>query len=704
MKLPAPKMFHNHKIIFFLVFTLVLISRAVAQSGSDFTAFEYYQRGLQLAEEGKVKPAIQSLQEAVDKDDQLADAYHQLALLYPQLGTVRSRLKATRALERALKLDRNNIRYHLDMAKLYLKKDMPGMAKDCFEEVLELDPYNAEAYYNLGLLKEQDMLWHKDLINPKEHVVFHFADEATDDMEEAREYFINAVESEPQFALAYYHLALIQYELSDYPSMAWYLKKAVNVQPTNKDFHLFLGLAFHRMGRYDSASLSFENGQQYMSDKERTLFSSIEPLLNSATNEHYSTLKSNKSKNGYESRFWKERDPLFMSDYNERLLEHHSRFAYANLRFGKAEKEIEGWQTDQGQTYIRFGPPQSRFRTRPSIELTFNGKNPLVPSTEYWVYEDFELRFEDLYLSRNFKFKRAFYPENDSKYQFERIIEEVPELYVPDFGGKYFEIPGLITQFMGDAGKTEIELSYGIASEMMSGRHSDHVSIKKGLFVFDEKWQENSKTVVETPFVFSDSLLKGETSYWLGKEHRKLEPGRYNFAFEFLDQRSGNVGRYLNKLEVRTFPIDRLAVSDLLLAVDVQVTDSTKATESLKTKPSLFHKFTREQPIFVYFEIYNLQLDKNNLCRYQIDTRVSPVDKEGDSIVNLVGEIFGIGKSKPYSLSTSYDYEGNSTKERIYNSLQLVDARPGEYVLKIKITDLNVRDSIKKDVNFEIVN
>ncbi len=63
--------------------------------------------------------------------------------------------------------------------------------------------------------------------------------------------------------------------------------------------------------------------------------------------------------------YWNANDPLFLTKYNERLLEHYSRVAYANLRFGF--NDIPGWKTDRGEVYVRYGEPLNKTRFRPQF-------------------------------------------------------------------------------------------------------------------------------------------------------------------------------------------------------------------------------------------------------------------------------------------------------------------------------------------------
>ncbi len=113
-----------------------------------------------------------------------------------------------------------------------------------------------------------------------------------------------------------------------------YLKKLIRLYPENKDAHLYLGLLYYRTLQLDSAYYEYKKaiGLMDTQEKEDFTFNSVkvllEPLLKNKIN--------NISRNSLRQiiyMFWKERDPLNLTSYNERLLEHYTRVAYSNLRF-----------------------------------------------------------------------------------------------------------------------------------------------------------------------------------------------------------------------------------------------------------------------------------------------------------------------------------------------------------------------------------
>ena len=100
--------------------------------------------------------------------------------------------------------------------------------------------------------------------------------------------------------------------------------------------------------------------------------------------------------------YWRMGDPLYLTEANERHLEHMSRVAYADLRFAEPSVGLRGWNTERGVTYIRYGPPETiasfplgtASRAQVSADVFDSGVGDVQDSrstttgyTLVWVYE-----------------------------------------------------------------------------------------------------------------------------------------------------------------------------------------------------------------------------------------------------------------------------------------------------------------------------
>ena len=90
---------------------------------------------------------------------------------------------------------------------------------------------------------------------------------------------------------------------------------------------------------------------------------------------------NNVGKKNYIDEFWKKKDPTPGTPENEFKTEHYRRIAYANANFSRSSSSDDGWNTDMGRVYIRYGEP-SEIERHPSTR----GEKPW----EKWNYNDIQ--------------------------------------------------------------------------------------------------------------------------------------------------------------------------------------------------------------------------------------------------------------------------------------------------------------------------
>jgi GWxTD domain-containing protein len=88
-------------------------------------------------------------------------------------------------------------------------------------------------------------------------------------------------------------------------------------------------------------------------------------------------LKTDKDRDLFIKAFWKQRDPIPITEINEFKEEHYKRFEYANRNFVRGTP-LPGWKTARGRIYIILGPPNN-------IQ-TYEGSSSLYP-TLVWFYQ-----------------------------------------------------------------------------------------------------------------------------------------------------------------------------------------------------------------------------------------------------------------------------------------------------------------------------
>ena len=111
---------------------------------------------------------------------------------------------------------------------------------------------------------------------------------------------------------------------------------------------------------------------------------------------------SKKEKENLFLKFWEDRDPTPDTKYNEVMHEFYNRIDYVNEHFDSWQP---GWETDRGQIYILFGPPDNIFRTQ-----SFNS----MSVSQTWEYYRINKKF--VFIDQNgfgdFKLNTPFFGSN----------------------------------------------------------------------------------------------------------------------------------------------------------------------------------------------------------------------------------------------------------------------------------------------------
>ncbi len=707
-------------------------------------ANELYNNGMKQYKAGNIDSAIEYLEKATDIDKNFAQAYDLLALAYIEHETVYSRTLAERAIKKAILLNREELLFKLHHGKLMMRQGFRYNAKKRFEWLKKVDSTNTEIYLNLGLLYMNEMEYYKNMVsgNYEDGSILSFIDpnmlnyifnyqgseqvknilseknesvgKYTDFGEFVQKEYTNAViafsdilKIEPNNKDALHNLSLLSMEVGKFDKFVDYQKKIIENYPDDKDAHLFLGFGHHLQKNDELAYIEYENAKTLMSSDEKAVFEAIEYIVPSDDIKEYQNLAS-ADKSDFEKVFWKQKDPLFLSEYNERVIEHYSRVAYANLKFEVKKKKIPGWKTDRGKIYIRYGVPLEIVRLRPERGTT--GKDDL-DLTEIWYYDGFSFAFSDEYRSGDFKlgartrFPGVHYPEIA-----EAVYKEKPEIYTPRFQGSKFDFGYYVASFRGNNGKSLVEVSYALPVNIFSPKKEKNymaTTVKGGIFFFDDKWNEAEKLVTKEKIILNPQLDSEKNYYIIGMYQLEIEPGEYNFAVEFQEEESKNTGAYRNKLKVDAYPIGELKLSDILLASNIiNETKDPKYTKNGKMViPNPARLLHKNQLMHIYFETYDLMVNPEQKTKFLVEYKITSKSSDNQPVIKRIfsslGEFIGLNEGKQ-EITASYEYEGIEPTEKINLSIDMSATRFGLYELSVTVEDLISNKKASKSIQFGI--
>ena len=723
-------------------------------------ASELFKNGVENYRTGNIDLAIDYLKRAIDEDNKFADAYDQLSLAYIEQGTVYSRALAEIAIKKAIKLKPKKIIYRIHYGKLMMRQGFRYNAKVHFELQKEKNPKSAEIYLNLGLLYKRELDHFKNMVSvdsrdggiisfiSQDMLTYIFDYEGTradgltargilsernesigrftDFSSWAEKNYANAViefskalEIDPKNKVALHNLGVLALEVRRIDKFIEYHGEIVKNYPDDKDGHLFLAYGYHQQRKDDLAFNEYNKAKSLMQPDERTVFESIEYIIPSDESKGYENLAS-AGKDEFERTFWKKRDPLYLSQYNERLLEHYSRVAYANLKFGVEAKNIPGWKTDRGKIHIRYGPPNRIVRMKPSYERKTAETGASEESggddldlTEVWYYDGFSFAFEDRLMNNNFRLgANSRFPGVNFPEIAEDIYKKNPEVYKPQFPGKKFDFAYYTSSFRGDNGKSSIEVYYAIpVRELEPQEEKDYNTaiINEGIFFFDDKWNEINKSIIKEKIRLSPKLDLKMNYYVIGKHQLEIEPGEYNFAIEFQEETSKNTAAYRRILKIDSYSFGELKMSDIILASNIESSNenSKYIKNGLEIIPNPVKLFHKNQLMHIYFEIYNLMVNPEQKTKFMVEYKIgieSKTEKPTISrILSNIGKLIGMKEGKQ-DITASYEYEGINPTEKINLSIDMSATKFGMYTLTITVTDLNSNKKVSKTINLGILN
>ena len=621
-----------------------------------------YETAVEQVGRVSAKESIKAFQRVLRADTDFAPAHYEIAKLYMSLDTPMDRYVAMKAVNTAIRLNRDNVAYRGLKADILWTQGSWYNAVAEYKNVLKLDPNNANAAYMIGHHGVKNFLKNYDLsmmnmvsgFNWREQTRSRHSwrDFGIEELDDAVTYLKTCIEADPMFKDAYFQLGLACLETNRPIELIQVANLLLERVPADKDALLFCGLGYQRLGDEALAHEFYTRALQRMAPDERAMMESVDSIVPDGVRGKLKDFASKPEADAgvtqqrVESvervRFWRRQDPLFLTEFNERRMEHYGRVAYAHLRFSRPSKGIEGWQTDMGRVYIKLGRYLHRRMQRPETgsviaidrPSTFGRYLPgrripwrLQMQKETWFYEGFRVDFQ---ISDGF---HGFSPS--------RLPDRTR--YVDPYGPRKYSVPYQVASFR-DGDSLRVELAYALPRFNLAVSDSDRsMGLENGVFLFNEQWDEvyrkHSDLKLRWPeltpsgYPAADSLRKSHLVFQIAFG---LSPGAYNLVGEVRDRKRGSIGTFRQRREFE--PVDAsLSMSDLLLAARIETrTAFPEGRSDLDILANPLRTYDRSEPAFIYLEVYNLDRDEFGRTEYQIAYRIGrPEQKKIDPYLFL---------------------------------------------------------------------
>jgi len=460
----------------------------------------------------------------------------------------------------------------------------------------------------------------------------------------------------------------------------------------------------------------------------------------------FKRLQTDEEREQFIEQFWLRRDPTPDTVENEFKEEHYRRIAYSNENFASG---IPGWKTDRGRIYITYGPPDEK-ETHPSggtyeRPTDEGGGTTSTFPFEQWRYRyiegigtDINIEFVDPTMSG--EYRMTMDPS-----------EKDALLYVPGAGLTMMEQMGMASKndrFNRSDG-THLGVPQGQESEKMNefSRLEQFAKLQKPPAVkfkdleaavnsrisynilpmkvradffplteasvltfvtlqFDNKdLQFHAKDGVQKASVnifgkvstmtrrivtnFEDTVeVTSPPEYLQQTAQRKsiynksvpLAPGTYRLNVVAKDVIGGNLNSYEVALVVPRMDNEKLMASNIVLAdlIEHVPTKSIGMGQFVigtsKVRPRVDDIFKREEKMGIYFKIYNFGTDgENRIPEGEVSYELTR-NGTNEKIFEITEEVSKIPGASANQV----------TVEKLF---PLKDLLPGQYTLRVKITD-----------------
>ena len=693
-----------NKLITYCSIVCLLTYTSTTLSQMSFTPDNsYHQQGLEAIENGDTKEAEKLFRLSVEEYS-YGPSNFELAKIYKSINTIKSRTRARKFIQKAIWKQPDIIEYRLLLADL-MEYFSSNMAYDVYEDILQIDSKCITALYNLGRIKEMDFYEYNKSVKKFDSDPFlSLQSYALEDFTKAEDFFSRVITYDSLHIDSYLHLSYLYEEVGEPEKGIPLLQKVISLEPSNKQAYVYLGLLYYKASEIESCYSVYQTALDLMSAEEKNdfKFNSAELLFSTKLQSKLAELTDYELSETIID-FWNLSDPLYLTAYNERLLEHYSRVAYSNLRFSLPKLGVTGWNSDRGEILVRYGEPIERVRYRPYINA--GGRTQLMLKTDLWIYRDKVLGFVDESWSGNFRFSTPspgsrhhsqFVGDTDFFVGDLRRID--PESYEPKFEGPVFDVPFNIVQFKNidveNSSSTQLYLSYALdSSNLLNSEERYPLAHKYGLFFLGNQTDLKQKSINSINEIAPGRNLKLDlnSEIVINSIMLEAEPDTGQLAFEIIMKQDNAVSTNHVDFKIKKFKEDELDISDIILAarIDKSSTDFTSIKrKNMSILPNPLQTFSHTNDVFIYYEVYNLTLDDNNSSNFEQNIIITkPTEETGiGNVINSVLGFFGIGDEDDIvTLTTNYQSFNKDTQ--VYLQLDMGNYEKGNYIIRVIIED-----------------
>ena len=258
---------------------------------------------------------------------------------------------------------------------------------------------------------------------------------------------------------------------------------------------------------------------------------------------------------------------------------------------------------------------------------------------------------------------------------------------------EHFEVPFFVSTFREAEGETAVEIYYELPTEEFSSRIEEggDYEVELGCTIHDLEWQLLDQGLVRQHIrkkAVRDELMVGSCRFI-------AFPDVYHLAFHGRLLSTNLVSSYKFDVQLPDYRPSRLNLSDIVPATVIKEADRVSRFNKgdLYVKPNPRLVFSNQNPVHLYYEIYNLTLDESGQTRYRVEYSFTQ-EKNRGIVPRLQKEEVG--------LSVSSIQTGEETSSFEFPELDVSSLSPGVYAVNVEVVDELSGESMKRSIRLEL--
>jgi hypothetical protein len=480
------------------------------------------------------------------------------------------------------------------------------------------------------------------------------------------------------------------------------------------------------------------------------MFDHIKYILADEELAEYEKLTDWSAKRAFFNKVWLTRNPMPASDINYRIIEHIRRYILAErdyyyddfrLPYNNPDRlhelvfprvfELNDKFNDKGLVYIRHGEPDDR-------AFDIQSDAPLNESWLYYARGQLQHRMifhfiqGDTQTGNNWRLSPSLpFPLLESRISWDPIYSRIingtaieaiayeremvmnsrenvrvglnTDQHSWSKSVRTIIFPFYLATFQGGPDLSRCELYYAVSDEDVmppKGRPASSDSVIVNFAVYDA----DLKTVfTKDKKVSIQSIIKSTETlgYWPDQLSFTAPAGRYQIAIDVRTPQDEAIGGYKFKFNLSDYSGDAVQMSGVVLASSITPAAETDEfyKNGLRVVPNPGKLFSRKQPMSIYFELYNLPVQKEKSFSFQVEYTLRLLEEKERNILQVIQRVF---RNPQPSTSNRIERSANSKTSAEYIALDLRKYVPGIYELQVSALAPGVQDSLYKKINFEL--